>query len=103
MRNSFLLFCLMLCFSYSKAQVMAAAPATNDTSAKTYAMIIGISNYKFIQPLDFADKDAGLFRGFLKSAGGGKLKVDDIFCLLNEDAKAANFWVKGMNWIRSKT
>jgi tetratricopeptide (TPR) repeat protein len=101
MRNSFLLFCLMLCFSHSKAQV-TAAPATNDTSAKTYAMIIGISNYKFIQPLDFADKDAGLFRDFLKSPGGGQLKVDDIFCLLNEDAKAANFWVKGMNWIRSK-
>ena len=101
MRNSFLLFCLMLCFSHSNAQVVAA-PATNDTSAKTYAMIIGISNYKFIQPLDFADKDAGLFRDFLKSAGGGQLKVDDIFCLLNEDAKAANFWVKGMNWIRSK-
>jgi tetratricopeptide (TPR) repeat protein len=65
-------------------------------------MIIGISNYKFIQPLDFADKDAGLFRDFLKSAGGGKLKQEDIFCLLNEEAKAANFWVKGMNWIRSK-
>lgn len=101
MRNSFLLASFMLFLFNSRAQVIAT-PATNDTSAKTYAIIIGISNYKFIQPLDFADKDAGLFRDFLKSAGGGKLKVDDIFCLLNEDAKAANFWVKGMNWVRSK-
>lgn len=77
-------------------------PATNDTSSKTYAIVIGISNYKFIQPLDFADKDAGLFRDFLKSPGGGKLKTEDIFCLLNEEAKAANFWIKGMNWLRSK-
>jgi hypothetical protein len=80
----------MLSFFNSKAQE-AAIPAINDTSAKTYAMIIGISNYKFIQPLDFADKDAGLFRDFLKSAGGGKLKQEDIFCLLNEEAKAANY------------
>ena len=80
-----------------------AATATPDTSGpKTYTIVIGISNYKFIQPLDFADKDAGLFRDFLKSAGGGKLDPDDIFCLLNEEAKAANFWVKGMNWLRSK-
>jgi tetratricopeptide (TPR) repeat protein len=101
MRNSFLLIAFMLLLLTSKAQVTESSE-TNDTSAKTYAMIIGISNYKFIQPLDFADKDAGLFRDFLKSAGGGNLKSDDIFCLLNEEAKAANFWVKGMNWLRSK-
>src|SRR5215212_8799662 len=102
MRNSFLLIAFVLLLSNTKAQVTATPDVANDTSAHTYAMIIGISNYKFIQPLDFADKDAGLFRDFLKSAGGGKLKQDDIFCLLNEEAKAANFWVKGMNWIRSK-
>jgi tetratricopeptide (TPR) repeat protein len=102
MRNSILLALLLLLLFNAQAQVAADTSATTDTSAKTYAIVIGISNYKFIQPLDFADKDAGLFRDFLKSAGGGNLKVDDIFCLLNEDAKAANFWVKGMNWLRSK-
>lgn len=101
MRNSFSLIAFMLLLVQSKAQV-TTAPAANDTSSKTYAMIIGISNYKFIQPLDFADKDAGLFRDFLKSPGGGKIDSSNIFVLLNEEAKAANFWVKGMNWIRSK-
>ena len=101
MRYSILVLSFLLLLVNAKAQGNAISPST-DTSAKTYAMIIGISNYKFIQPLDYADKDAGLFRDYLKSAGGGQLKVDDIFCLLNEDAKAANFWVKGMNWIRSK-
>src|SRR5215203_4652658 len=101
MRNLFFLVLLLLLVFNGNAQV--AAPATPDTSGpKTYAIVIGISNYKFIRPLDFADKDAGLFRDFLKSAGGGKLQADDIFCLLNEEAKAANFWVKGMNWLRSK-
>ena len=101
MRNSILLLSFVFFLFNSHAQV-TTPPATNDTSAKTYAIIIGISNYKFIQPLDFADKDAGLFRDFLKTPGGGNLKVDEIFCLLNEDAKAANFWIKGMNWVRSK-
>ena len=101
MRNLFFLSFLLFLVFNGKGQV--AATATPDTSGpKTYAIVIGISNYKFIQPLDFADKDAGLFRDFLKSAGGGKLDPDDIFCLLNEEAKAANFWVKGMNWLRSK-
>ncbi len=101
MRKTILLaFLLLLIFQGSTQGTASTAPI--DTSAKTYAMIIGISSYKFIQPLDFADKDAGLFRDFLKSSGGGKLNPDDIFCLLNEEAKAANFWVKGMNWLRSK-
>jgi len=101
MRNLFFLSFLLLLVFNGKAQVVAT-PATDTSGPKTYAIIIGISNYKFIQPLDFADKDAGLFRDFLKSAGGGKLNSEDIFCLLNEEAKAANFWVKGMNWLRSK-
>jgi tetratricopeptide (TPR) repeat protein len=99
MRNSILLIAFVLLLLNARAQD-TATPTTD--SVRTFAMIIGISTYKFIQPLDFADKDAGLFRDFLKTAGGGKLKQEDIFCLLNEEAKAANFWVKGMNWIRSK-
>lgn len=79
-----------------------AQTAGAETQGQTYAIIIGISNYKFIRPLTYADKDAELFRDFLKSAGGGKLDSNNIFCLLNDEAKAANFWIKGMNWLRSK-
>ena len=46
------------------------------------------------------EKSAELFRDFMKSSGGGNLKEDNVFCLLNEDAKAANFWVKGMSWLK---
>ena len=73
---------------------------TSSSGPQTYALIIGISNYKFIRPLSYADKDAELFRDFMKSSGGGNLKEDNVFCLLNEDAKAANFWVKGMSWLK---
>lgn len=102
MRKSIFVAFLSFLIFQGYGQVTAAPAVTDTSSPKTYAMIIGISNYKFIQPLDFADKDAGLFRDFLKSPGGGKLDTEDIFCLLNEEAKAANFWVKGMNWLRSK-
>jgi tetratricopeptide (TPR) repeat protein len=101
MRNSFLLIAFVLVLASTNIKAQDTTKVAGDSS-RTFAMIVGISTYKFIQPLDFADKDAGLFRDFLKSAGGGKLKPEDIFCLLNEEAKAANFWVKGMNWIRSK-
>ena len=79
-----------------------ATSATDTTGPRTFAMIMGISNYKYIRPLSYADKDAELFRDFMKSPGEGNLPDENIYCLLNEDAKAANFWVKGMAWIKAK-
>src|SRR5688572_22665164 len=79
------------------------AQTSQDTSGhRTYAMIMGISSYKFIRPLSFADSDAELFRDFLKSGSGGKLADSNIYFLKNEEAKAANFLVKGMSWLRNR-
>ena len=103
MRISFFLIAF-LAYLNSSARAADFTPFT-DTSERapqTFALIIGISDYKFIRPLTYADKDAELFRDFLKSNGGGKLAEENIYCLLNEDAKAANFWIKGMSWLRSK-
>jgi tetratricopeptide (TPR) repeat protein len=89
--------------AYSQTDSAAnVAQVKTDTAHRTFALIMGISTYKFIRPLSYADSDAELFRDFLKSPGGGKLSDENIFCLLNEEAKAANFWVKGMSWLRSK-
>lgn len=94
----------LLLFVSSTAWAQVPAGNTTDTGrgTETYAMIIGISSYKYIRPLSYADKDAELFRDYLKSPGGGNLKDENIYCLLNEEAKAANFWVKGMAWLKSK-
>ena len=76
-----------------------------DTTLKgpqTFAIIVGVSKYKFIRPLDYADKDAELFRNFLLSPGGGSIKEDHLFFLLNENANNANFWSKGFQWLRAK-
>src|SRR5687768_7592618 len=71
-------------------------------NGKTYAMIMGISNYRYIRPLSYADSDAELFRDFLQSKGGGRVPDSAIYFLKNEEAKQANFWIKGMSWLQSK-
>lgn len=99
----FFISCLILCISVNKG--VAQAPAAKTDSARgpqTFAMIMGISTYKYIRPLTYADKDAEMFRDYLKSPAGGRVTDGNIYCLLNEQAMAANFWVKGMAWLRSK-
>jgi|CXWL01.1.fsa_nt_gi hypothetical protein len=75
---------------------------TTISGPQTFAFVIGISKYKYIRPLAYADKDAELFRDYLKSPGGGSLKDDNIFCLLNDQAINSNFWGKGFQWLKAK-
>jgi tetratricopeptide (TPR) repeat protein len=83
-----------------------APPKPRDTTIQgpqTFAMIMGISTYKHVRPLAYADKDAEMFRDYLKSPAGGKLKEDNIYCLLNEQATSANFYSKGFQWLKVKS
>lgn len=82
-----------------------APPTPRDTTIKgpqTFAMIMGISKYLKVRPLEYADKDAELFRDFLKSPAGGNLPEDNIYCLLNEKGLNANFLVAGNKWLKAK-
>ena len=63
---------------------------------------MGISSYKYVRPLAYADKDAQMFHDYLKSPGGGKLSEDNVFMLLNEQALLANFYTKGFQWLKAK-
>jgi tetratricopeptide (TPR) repeat protein len=69
---------------------------------QTFALIMGVSKYKYVRPLAYADKDAQLFKDYLKSPGGGSIKEDNIFTLLNEKASNSNFWGKGFQWLKAK-
>jgi tetratricopeptide (TPR) repeat protein len=100
--SAFMAVVVYLCITGAKAAGQGAALSIDSAGNRTFAMIMGISTYKFIRPLSFADSDAELFRDFLKSAGGGQLPDSNIYFLKNEEAKAANFLVKGMSWLRSK-
>src|SRR6187455_1326273 len=102
MQRALLAFLLTI-LSFCLIENDLAGQVAQDTSGhRTFAMIMGISSYKFIRPLSFADSDAELFRDFLKSGGGGKLPDSNIYFLKNEEAKAANFLVKGMSWLRNR-
>lgn len=69
---------------------------------QTFAIVVGVSKYKYVKPLTYADKDAILFSDYLKSPGGGSLNGDNIFMLLNEEASNSNFWTKGFQWLKAK-
>src|SRR5438874_646317 len=98
-----LLFLPLFLKSQSSTRGMQSQqPQTKAINGNTYAIIVGISNYPYIHPLSFADKDAELFRDFIESPAGGNVKSENIKILINENAKAADFWVKGMSWILSK-
>ena len=111
MRNSKTVVVLLAAIFFLYAELTLAQTGTSvpnaDTSGtvvsgQSYAMIIGISTYKHIRPLSYADSDAGLFREYLQSAGAGSIPDDRMLYLINEEATAANFWVKGMAWLRQK-
>ena len=93
---------LILINSGIQAAGLSGIQNSDTSSPRTFAMILGISTYKYIRPLNYADSDAELFRDFLKSPGGGKVPDSNIYFLKNEEVKAANFFVKGMSWLRNK-
>ena len=65
---------LLLAGNPLSAQVGPPKPRdTTITGPQTFAMIMGISKYKHVRPLNYADKDAEMFRDFLKSPAGGGL------------------------------
>ncbi len=75
---------------------------TENTIGETYAVIVGISTYPHMPALRYADKDAELFRNFLKSPAGRNIKADNIKLFLNEEATKANFILEYRKWLESK-
>ncbi len=98
----FTIFLLAYIPYHSFAQVPLKPRDTTIKSPQTFALLVGISKYKYIRPLQYADKDAELVKEFLKSPAGGRLSDDNIFMLLNENADNANFWSKGFQWLKAK-
>ena len=66
------------------------ATVTHKLTGQTFAFLIGISRYKFIESLEYADKDVDLFASYLQSRRGGSLVLGKNLRLLkNEDATLA--------------
>ena len=93
--KKFALPSLFLCFT----SLVIAQPGErslkkikDSTLAKgdTYAIIIGISDYKVVPDLQYAHKDAEAFQNFLLSDAGGRIPKDNIETFLNQDANRPN-------------
>jgi hypothetical protein len=100
-----ILLIVNLFFLQAQKTLAQAPPKPRDTTLQgpqTFAIIMGISTYKYVRPLTYADKDAEMFRDYLKSPAGGKLSDDNIFILLNEQALSTTFWSKGFKWLDAK-
>lgn len=99
-RNQFLTF-LFVCLSTSGfAQTDEQSKGTKiiSTNAQVQgtsrALVIGISNYKSINSLSYADRDARIFYQYLLSKGGGGFLKNNVDTLYNEQATAINVWIK---------
>ncbi len=73
----------------------------NIQKGNTYALVIGISDYMGVQPLQFADQDALLFYQFLQSNAGGDVPPQNIKLLINEEATAGSIMTRGISWLQN--
>lgn len=95
-------FLLLLLPVFTIAQTPLKMRDSSITGPQTFAMVVGVSKYRYVRPLQFAHRDAELFRDYLKSPAGGGVKEENIFCLLNEEAINSTFWAKGFQWLKAK-
>ena len=69
-----------------KGGVTNGSSTTTGATGQTWAVIVGISNYQFVDKLRYADKDAEVFYQFLSSPAGGSVPLSNMTLLLNENA-----------------
>ncbi len=83
---------LLLHIGFAQRGITALLPKDSSVvTGDTYALIVGVSSYPYIKPLQFADKDAELFRDFLLSKAGGSVKPENVSLLTNNNATSGNF------------
>ena len=96
MKQALLLFYWItatLSFLHAQPGERGGAVTRTDSAGKTgntYAIIIGISDYKVVPDLQYAHKDAQAFESFLLSEAGGKVPRTNVETFLNEQAVRSN-------------
>lgn len=92
------LFCFcMLSYFFISAQTSRGAEAVNLVPPKviaadsTFALLIGVSEYEFIQKLNFAHSDAQLFYQFLTSKNGANIPAQNVKLLTNKAVTRSAF------------
>lgn len=99
-------FLLQLPGGRGEATRRAATPGPIQSPSNRYALVIGVSKYKFdgrgIRNLPYADSDAARMRDALLSVHGGGVHQENMQVLLNEDATLENI-KSALAALRAKT
>ena len=76
--------------------------SAKDTIKNIYAIIAGVSAYKNLPPLNYADRDAIRFKNFLLSPGGGSVNAANIKMYLNGDVTEGSIVHDCFVWLSEK-
>ncbi|MEP7255702.1 MAG: caspase family protein, partial [Ferruginibacter sp.] len=98
----FFFFFISAFFSFSLlAQTINSIKVSQSPTNNVYAVIVGISSYSDadVPQLQFANRDAEVFAGFLRSKSGGSVPKENIRLLTDSSATSAAvynaiYWVK---------
>ncbi len=71
----------------------------NNGSKRILALVIGISDYKYLNDLQFAHKDAEDFAEFLTSKDGLNLPKSDVRVYINDEATQSKILYDGFQWL----
>ena len=99
-----LLFVIFSSLSYAQQDEQEVSMVPNSLSkGKTYALIIGISEYAHdsIRDLRFAHRDAEAFYNFLTSQEGGMVPTENIRMLINKQATVSNIYI-AKRWLETE-
>lgn len=75
---------------YGQERGISLINSTEATTGNTYAIVIGISKYKNIPQLQFADKDAKSFYDYMVAKDGMNVKPSNVVLRINEQANITN-------------
>lgn len=86
--------------------IRGSVPVESDDNeineGNTCAIIVGVSNYKYLPKLNYAHRDALAFREYLMSENGGFVKETNIKTFTNVEVTKSNFWINGWTWLKNK-
>ncbi len=86
----------MLLLISMSASLLAGDPIGK--KGRTLVVLVGISDYKYVDDLRFAHRDALAFQQYLGSTAGGEVPEMNIVKLINEGATAGQF-AAGLDWL----
>ncbi|MFH0894923.1 MAG: caspase family protein [Bacteroidota bacterium] len=99
---SFLIYSFTNTFSQVQDRGVRLGNESQNFSAATKLVVIGVSKYQNIQSLSYAHTDALSFYNYMIAPEGGKIDVANSRMLLNEKATAANIF-ELLNWLVEET